>query len=66
TQNDAIASNAASLEQMATSIDTIADQTVRISDDSRHSAQKTREGMEEVTRLRRQTEMIDAVMGQVD
>ncbi|WP_440027575.1 methyl-accepting chemotaxis protein [Chromobacterium amazonense] len=66
TQNDAIASNAASLEQMATSIDTIADQTVRISDDSLDSAQKTREGMEEVTRLRRQTEMIDTVMGQVD
>ena len=66
TQNDAIASNAASLEQMATSIDTIADQTSRISEDSHNSAQKTREGLEEVARLRRQAETIDTVMGQVD
>ncbi|AXE29845.1 hypothetical protein DK842_08050 [Chromobacterium phragmitis] len=65
-QNDAIAGNAASLEEMATSIDTIADQTARISDDSRNSAQKTREGLDEVERLRRQAETIDSVMGQVD
>ncbi|MBX9266037.1 methyl-accepting chemotaxis protein [Chromobacterium violaceum] len=66
TQNDAIAGNAASLEEMATSVDTIADQTARISDDSRHSAQKTRDGLDEVARLRRQAETIDTVMGQVD
>jgi methyl-accepting chemotaxis protein len=66
TQNDAIASNAASLEQMATSIDTIAEQTVRISADSHTSAQKTRDGLEEVAHLRRQTTTIDTVMGQVD
>ncbi|MFA1668231.1 methyl-accepting chemotaxis protein [Chromobacterium piscinae] len=51
---------------MATSIDTIADQTSRISEDSHNSAQKTREGLEEVARLRRQAETIDTVMGQVD
>ncbi|QEL57165.1 methyl-accepting chemotaxis protein [Chromobacterium paludis] len=66
TQNDAISSNAASLEQMATSIDTIADQTARISKDSHTSAQKTQDGLDEVARLRRQAETIDTVMGQVD
>ncbi|POZ63514.1 methyl-accepting chemotaxis protein [Chromobacterium alticapitis] len=66
TQNDAIASNAASMEQMATSIDTIADQTARISEDSHTSAQKTQDGLDEVGRLRRQAETIDTVMGQVD
>ncbi|OHX12222.1 hypothetical protein BI347_00940 [Chromobacterium sphagni] len=66
TQNDAISSNAASLEQMATSIDTIADQTARISQDSDTSAQKTRDGLDEVTRLHQQAEVIDKVMGQVD
>ena len=65
-QNDAIADNAASLEQMATSVDTIADQASRISDDSRNSAQKTSDGLDEVARLRRQAETIDTVMGQVD
>ncbi|WP_047248160.1 methyl-accepting chemotaxis protein [Chromobacterium subtsugae] len=66
TQNDAIADNAASLEQIATSVDTIADQASRISDDSRNSAQKTNDGLDEVARLRRQAETIDTVMGQVD
>ncbi|UTH75927.1 methyl-accepting chemotaxis protein [Chromobacterium sp. IIBBL 290-4] len=66
TQNDAIASNAASVEQIATSIDTIANQAAAISEDSNTSAQMTKAGLGEVDKLHQQATLIDKVMNQVD